>query len=424
MKKKRITWTILIVSAILITGCASEESYDEIKGKIETNLANILMETKNGKDTTDFTEQRDYREILSKGANAAIILEDMYTANELSEEAAYIAANAIEDITSCPMEEKYDITWETPQEYFNLRKNNNCSFKMRLENSKEKYAHLQTKYPEFSTALNACDTHIPIFDDMIPQGITLMEEYTLITAYDNSEKQNSKCYVINAKGEIINIVTLETSSHVGGIAYDEENDLIWITGKRGTVVAYEAKDFLEKKDVLPKYTFDNLKEGLNYYKDSKRHHVAYLTIDDGYLYIGNFLISHNCTIKKYKIKNTVDGISTIYVGEFKVPPQIQGLTFYTQNDTKYMLLSSSFGRNNPSYLHIYEYSQEMKSYTDAQLQKKVYKFPPMLEQTAIKNGQLIPLFESNAKKYHQCEEKIEDICTLDINKLFIDIKKD
>ena len=64
---------------------------------------------------------------------------------------------------------------------------------------------------------------------MVPQGMCIAEQYTLITAYDSDEAAKSVIYVLDFNKNLVKTLILPDSYHVGGIAYDTANKLILIT---------------------------------------------------------------------------------------------------------------------------------------------------------------------------------------------------
>lgn len=281
----------------------------------------------------------------------------------------------------------------------------------------EKLLPLLAKYPDFAEIVKRANINIPIFDEMIVQGITLMDDYILITAYDNKNIELSKCYVLNKRGEIVNTVSLESNSHVGGITYDKNNKFIWIPGNEGVLNAYKSVDFLTIQNVLPVYQFNDVSENLKNYQDSSKKEIAYLCIYNNYLYIGSFSYKGKGLVKQYEIRGENGEIDLNIVNEFFVPSQVQGISFFQYDNDDYLILSKSFGRNNTSYLQVYEYVNDIKDYTLSDIKSVSFKLPPMLEQITVDGNNLYALYESSALKYKDCLDKIEDICILDLKKI-------
>lgn len=278
----------------------------------------------------------------------------------------------------------------------------------------EEILSLLAKYPDLRRAILNAEINIPLINDFIPQGLVTINDKLLVTGYYESN-ENSKCYVIDSKGAIINVVELDTNSHVGAIAYDRVNDLIWIPDNMGILSAYKSEDFFYKDKVVAKYQFMGLSEELIDYKDVKSRHIAYLYVDNNYLYFGNFFINNNCTIKKYAITSNGNLIDLKYVNKFVVPSRIQGMTFLEKDNHKYMLLSRSYGRGNSSQIYVYNSDENILDYNGLEI--KVLEYPPMLEQISINNNYLYLLFESGATKYDNCLEKVKVIPIIDINEV-------
>lgn len=261
--------------------------------------------------------------------------------------------------------------------------------------------------------LNA-SINTPIDKDLIPQGIEIVKSKIFITGYyENNE--NSKCYVLDKSGNVRNIVTLDNNSHVGSIAYDEVNDLIWIPGNDGLLNAYKREDFIKKKEVEATYQFSGFSLDLKDYKDKNKLHIAYIYIDNDNLYFGNFFINKSCIIKKYKIVKNGNMIDLQYVQTFTGPEKVQGMTLYKKDNQEYLILSKSYGRHNSSQIYVYHYDEEIVDYNNLEI--KVIDLPPMLEQISLNNNKLYLLFESGANKYYDCEEKLDVIPVIDIDEL-------
>ena len=287
-------------------------------------------------------------------------------------------------------------------------------FEYSLKNSiNEEEKALFNKYPDFKNNIFKANIEIPIIENMTPQGITVIDNYYLITAYDNTNKNTSVCYVLTKYGKFVTMIDLQNKSHGGSIAYDALHNLIWIPDNNGILNVYDVKSFMNN-ETTPLYQYSNLSDNLLNYQNNKENEIAYLTIDDEYLYLGSFSLTSNGLVKKYSF-NIIDGeITFTLVQEFSVPSKTQGIAFIKKDDEKYMLLSRSYGRNNPSLLEIYQYDKENDNYNKY---LKSLVLPPMLEQISIANNKLLAIFESNALKYSECKDKINDIIVFDLNKI-------
>ncbi len=276
------------------------------------------------------------------------------------------------------------------------------------------YALLE-KYPVLKNVLIEANIKIPLMKKFIPQGITLMHDYILISGYYDGDEL-SEVYVLNNSGEIVNKVKLDTKSHVGGIAYDDVNDLIWLPADNGVLNVYNAFEFLEKKTIKKIRSFKNVGDGLTDYQDDEKNLVAYVEVDGDYLYIGNFYKTKKCIVKKYRV-STNGKIHLEYIDSFYLPKKVQGISFYEINDKKYLIVSTSFNRRTKSNLYIYEYDDDIKEY-DKSIIRQI-EIPPMAEQIDIRDDKLYVIFESSASKYYNAQDKVDKILILDLNKVLV-----
>ena len=263
-------------------------------------------------------------------------------------------------------------------------------------------------YQDFSKLLVEANIKIPYEDDFIPQGITIVNDYIFIAGY--KENSNSICYVIDKNGIVYNKIDLNTKSHVGSIAYDSINELIWMPDEDGLLNAYELTDFFYKSSIDYKYQFKDLANEFVSYIDKDKVSISFLTIDNSYIYIGNFSKNDKSMVKKYKINNK-NKIKLQYINSFYLPSKTQGITFIDYNKKKYLISSNSFGRTNTSRLNIYEYKNNIEDYTN---NNKYIDIPPMSEQIQFNLNKMYVLFESGANKYSDGIDRIEYICILDI----------
>lgn len=271
------------------------------------------------------------------------------------------------------------------------------------------------KYPKLDDYLVNANIKIPIEDNMIPQGITVYKNNILITSYDGSKRYNSLVYVLDSKGNIINKVDLNTKSHVGGIVYDENNNLVWIPDNNGVLNAYNSEEFLTKQKVNPVYIFNNISEGLTDFQNKNKYLIAFLTLKDNRIFVGNFSITEDIIVKEFDIINNNGNIDLKYIRKFNVPAKTQGMIFVKRNNKEYLILSNSYRRRSKSHIYIFEYDENNALYSIENAKK--FSLPPLLEQITIKDDRIYTLFESGAKKYSNAIDKIEFICELDVDKM-------
>lgn len=410
--KKVITLFLIL---FLLTGCIFQRRTDkDFKIAILKNLNKISEKVKK-KENYNIIKNKYYRRIIHIGENAVPIIISLYNEKKLDETEKYISAKAVEEITGCSLQDNYNLTWDNPDDFFAMWQNNNCKNK-EMKDLSSNAKNLVLTYPEFYNLTKECKIKIPILKNMIPQGITIMDKYILITEYHNSKREKSKCIVLNQEGEIVNIVTLNTTSHVGGIAYDEKNNFLWLPGDNGSLDVYLANEFLIKKEVKALYTFNNISDGLINYKNKDKNQIAYLTIYKNHIYIGNFSLLGKSIVKKFAIINNANEFILTFIAEYYAPSKIQGITFFAKDNNDFVLLSRSYGRHNHSQIYVYRISDDKNAFIDEKKVLKI-KLPPLLEQITVHNNTLYTIFESNAPTYESCNDKMESICLLDQNKI-------
>jgi len=232
----------------------------------------------------------------------------------------------------------------------------------------------------------------------VPQGVCLDDEHIYVSLYDYKHQNQSKLNVFDMNGHFIHSFNLDNRSHVGGIAYDKNNNLIWVSSSYGNIEAYRVSDVLNKNNEIAYYKDLYVGDGLPNYINPFSNSVSFLTIDGNDLYVGNFSILTTGNVKRYTMKMDEDQtIHLLYQNQFKIPGKVQGMTFYEKNDSKYLLLSESFGEENASRLQIFKYDHTINDYSNRK--STSVDFPPMMEQIIINGNLLYSVFESGSKPY-------------------------
>jgi len=263
------------------------------------------------------------------------------------------------------------------------------------------------------TFLNVEGTKQAVCTSMTPQGLAVTDEYVLVSAYCHTEKHNSVIYVINKETHrFIKEVVLPGLPHVGGLAYDQEHDMLWYSSNTQELAQAVS------------LTMESIE---NYDYDAGRHPIAtnqvaslygivrdsFMTFYDGCLYVGCFTKYTDSAIARYAVDDQGNLINTMDEGlgmnfGMAVPldystisEQAQGMTFY--NDK--LLLSHSFGIL-PSRVVFYEKSDK-RLYVDENSAVS-YRFPERIEQIFVDGDDLYVLFESAAYAYSSASVNIVD----------------
>ena len=255
-------------------------------------------------------------------------------------------------------------------------------------------------------------------NNYIPQGITVMNDYVLVTSYDYYKDKNSIVCVYDKDGNLVNRCVLNNKAHVGGITYDKDNDLVWITSYYGLIDAYNSGDFLYDTDIEPLYKDIMVGDNLPNYRYPWLDTASFVTYYNGYLYVGNFSLNNQGMVKRYTIKIDDNKLTLRYIDSFNIPDMVQGITFYNKDDKEYIIFSRSYGQDESSALQIFRYDENIRDYKDKSLVNVTYKMDPMLEQVVVDGNNLYTLFELNAKPYKLVQDKDYDsVPVLDTDEL-------
>ncbi len=235
--------------------------------------------------------------------------------------------------------------------------------------------------------------------DMVVQGFTRVDENLVISAYSYSAKNNSILYILDSTGTLVKIIDLGFKAHVGGIAYDTEHHLIWITGADGCVYSLVWKDIIKSVDGKAGPVLYCIGVGLRNHNNEKV--ASFLTVDTDKLFVGSYVDGKSGRLKEYSI---TDPYKPVEISEREIPEHIQGVTFAKNQNGTQMLLSQ--GRyTEDSKLLIFDYNEETKVFEEPQIQ---FILPEGVEQFQMTNEGMYLLFESSARPYRETARLVND----------------
>lgn len=293
-------------------------------------------------------------------------------------------------------------------------------FPERFQKTLDRYEDFEKMYfDEFSTAIPGLEytsTGNSYSEQMIPQGICVVGNYMLITAYDNARKENSVIYVISNKDETqrewLTTIVLPDKNHVGGIAFDGER--IWLAKSISgycSIIPYWQLEMavLSGED---SYVLESYEE--NVYCGVRASFVAY---HEERLWVGSYREENqgNGLLTGYKIKKTEKGTILEREAVFEIPPHAQGISFVNGKEGSHMILTASCGRYRNSDIHIFEIVIEQEQIRLTW--KNKYVFPPMAEGLITSDEYTYFLFESAAtcyssQKYQRCVYPVDRVCPI------------
>ncbi len=257
--------------------------------------------------------------------------------------------------------------------------------------TRPEYVYMAENYVDSRTMPPLYDSQIfEKYKRYVPQGLTITRDSLIISAYDSRHKKSSVLYVLDARGELINIIELGFKAHAGGLAYDWKRDYLWITASNGQVYALDYS-YLQKERIKVRYKFD---AGL--YNQTGQHVASYLTINEDDLYVGSYLEGKPGLLKKYKISALVDDLNTSPEQVYKVPEKIQGVCIYTDEEGEKTLIMTQCDGYQNSHLLYDKIENGRLDFTNVRHSELI---PNMVEQPWIRGNYLYLLFESSADCY-------------------------
>ena len=173
-------------------------------------------------------------------------------------------------------------------------------------------------------------------DDYMVQGYVKVDNITIISAYKRNCKSRLYFYRNN---KLDDVMILSSKAHVGGLSYDKENNLLFVTNTNGRVDTF---DYKTKKSIENDITISN-------YTD---RNMATITVYNGKLYASTFGIRSYLYEIEYDYNKkfiSMKNIKKLY----NIGPAVQGINFYNHNNHLYLVTSSSLGIDSISKLNVY-----------------------------------------------------------------------
>ncbi len=219
------------------------------------------------------------------------------------------------------------------------------------------------------------------------QGLCFTPEFILISAYaEESEVPGSLLVFDRRDGRYLTALCMRENSHLGGIAFDGDN--IWVCHSGTcTLERISYKDILkavedggEIADVSTEYRLKNTPSCITCY--GGRIWVATHT-----KIFGSQMLSYSYDFEKDTL---------VSLGSYNIPSKVQGIAF---DETGSVYLSTSYGRNNSSYLKVYASLLMLTRRPNAPGVR--VEMPPCSEEIAIAGNHVFVLFESASRKYFE-----------------------
>lgn len=149
--------------------------------------------------------------------------------------------------------------------------------------------------------INLETNKVDMCTSMTPQSIAVTPDYLLVSGYCHTKEHSSVLFVIDkATHEYVKTVVLPGHSHVGGLAYDSENQVIWVSGRKHGL-SYANSYTME---AIEGYSVDESQSPLAFRQmvplvQLKQN--SFMTYRDAHLYAGYFSQTGEGVLYKYAL---------------------------------------------------------------------------------------------------------------------------
>ena len=239
---------------------------------------------------------------------------------------------------------------------------------------------------------------------MTPQGMCVTEDYLFISAYCHTMKHSSVFYMMAREdGRLIKTIPLGMLAHVGGMAYDPENRIVWVSG--GTLGAAKAVGY--RLEDLEAYEEDSRAPAAAVYNYTLATMTknSYMSYWENMLVIGIFSLRGLSEVSWFDLTEEGGLYSQIFEDYDPVHESVAAdYTAVTSGEIqgvsiagRHLFFSKSYGPLD-SVFQIFEYEPFGERFLDEDAVKEL-RFPQKLEQIYVADGELYCLFESQAYAY-------------------------
>lgn len=274
-------------------------------------------------------------------------------------------------------------------------------------------ATLQTDQSYVIPGINQTNIHNKkVCSGMIPQGVCIAEDYLIISAYDSSNKvvvdseqkndgkQCSVLYIMDVTSrQYLTTITLDTKCHVGALAYNPDDELVYIADSDNGLVQKLSMDKIVERVKEGNDAHTEVLEFDETAIDTQGFRPSLLTYYDGHLYVGQFA---KCNWKEWFLNRMIvfDRDGTQLTGNgMGIPYCAQGVSFADWNDKTYMLVSSSYGRNKEAKLSLYQVEKNQMGVVLSKKKVGELSCPNMSEDIDVQGDDIYTCYESASNLY-------------------------
>ncbi|MDD6306248.1 MAG: InlB B-repeat-containing protein [Clostridiales bacterium] len=242
-----------------------------------------------------------------------------------------------------------------------------------------------------STREKDCMENIISSSNQCLQGICFTPELLLITSYSESKQDLGSLMVFDrVNGTYLATLGMKKESHLGGIAFDGEN--VWICHSNSNTLERIPYEYILKiAQDAPGYCIDASALSDEY---ALENIPSCITFYGGRIWVATHTKIFESKMISYNYDSEKDTL--IALSSYRIPSKVQGVDF-DENGNVY--LSTSYGRNNSSYLKVYSSLLALNKRPNDPSVK--IEMPPCSEEVAISGECIYVLFESANEKYFE-----------------------
>lgn len=206
------------------------------------------------------------------------------------------------------------------------------------------------------------------------QGYTETDEYKIVSAYKKGS--NSRLYYYDKEtGKFVGYVELNNKDHVGGITYDPDDKLLFVTGSDGEVNCYDheaIEQAMATADLDPgkpaidlnneQYSGIEIDCNINIEDELGIDDPATIYYHDGKLYVSTYRSKGDFVSYDIKCNRSKDGKVSVDGGQMHIisrdcPAATQGISIYEKDGKKYVAFARS-AKGMKSSIDVYELNDD------------------------------------------------------------------
>ncbi len=246
---------------------------------------------------------------------------------------------------------------------------------------------------------------------MIPQGLTIAEDYMLMAAYDSKKEENSVIYVMKkSSGELLTTIVLPNKPHVGGVAYDGTN--IWISQNKSLRSFKFSEIETAVENEVPYHVI-----GAYDTVQTLSHKAGSIVYYFDLLWVASYNETASGQLTSYQIDSKKNSPVLVYCEAVKLPSKVQGIEF-TENGRLLVSRSCQTDSSKRGFFHRLDvYKPDLEFIDDGEIKlgkvRNTIDMPTMNEEIAIDGKYVFINYESVS--FAKAVEPMDRICAFPLS---------